>query len=294
MKIIRVLALFILSASLSLSSFAQKDTMIYINGEKVAGFLQQGSDDGVSFSVEINDRVVTINEKKSNIYKILLSNGQSVTYTQIKSARERGKFLKDGSPRRVRQQLLDDNQKIKLLKINTVALGFQTLSVGVEKLITPGNHWDLSFSFPGVALDDRLFGGVNIQAGYKRFLLFNITKNSDFLSNPWKGAYLKPELVLGLNSIIRSARLPNDGFDTGTESCFGAMLNIGYQISRPSGFVVDFFAGLGVGNRASRGPAYEDGPRLVKRLDHYGNFSFFDGLYNNGMYTFGINLGYQF
>ena len=293
MKIIRVLALFILSAPLSFSSFGQKDTMIYVNGEKVVGYLQQGNDDGVSFSIEIKDRVVTINEKKSNIYKILLSNGQSVTYTQIKSARERGKFLKEGSPRRIRQQLLDEEQKIKLLKVNAVALGFQTLSVGVEKMITPGNHWDLNFSFPAIALNDRLFGGVNIQAGYKRFLLLNIAQNSDFLSKTWQGAYVKPELVFGVNSMVRSGRERNDNFDTGTESCFGAMLNLGYQISRPSGFVIDLFAGLGVGNRNSQGPAFEDGITAVNRLDHYGNFSFLDGLYNNGMYTFGINLGYQ-
>lgn len=274
---------------------AQSDTLVYLNGDKVVGFLKEGTDDGVIFTLEVDGREVILNEKKSNIYMVKFENGQSLTYTDIRSKKAIKTYQNPNSPAKLRSEILQSDQKIRIIKLNSLSLPFQALTLGVEKMVLPGQHWDLNIGFINQHLSNEMTYGVYIKSGYKRFLVKNVLTNTEFLSNPHQGWYIKPEIVFGIMAVIKEDLRKEKSSDRGEERFVGSLVNIGYQISRPSGFIIDFHLGLGAGVRDNIGrPFYDFDSKIYSRVRSYGTLNFFEKLQANGMYDLGINIGYQF
>lgn len=188
---------------------------------------------------------IVIAESKDKIRKIIFENGTVMKFSESDFADARNYA----------------DQKKMLVKIDLFSVLAGTTSVSFEKSIEPGRSWEAGIGMIGLGFNKETMGnntGAFFRAGYKFINQPDYYMKGMRYSHIMKGGYIRPELMVhyfeSKNSysdmIYNNSTNSYDYFLVESKSRFtgmALMLNFGKQWVFNDAFVVDFFAGIGIG-----------------------------------------------
>jgi hypothetical protein len=230
-------------------SFAQ-DMILKRNNEIIhCKIIEVGLDD-IKYRLPEYPDDVSFAVAKDQVSKIVFENGSEMEFSkELTNAHN-----------------YEDNKR-NALKLDFLSPITGNTSISYERNLKPGRSIEGTLGFIGLGLntDDRNAGGVFIKAGYK------FIKDPDFYlrgmqyTHLLKGAYLKPELMLGFyaaNEYYWIERYDSNGywFDSEEKRVRGQVFSgalhlvLGKQWIIDNAFLIDFYSGIGYGFQASDKP----------------------------------------
>jgi len=261
----------ILTTFLSFNSFAQ-DLLIKTNNDSISCIIKEIGDEEIKYiSPDISESVL-FGIDKNDVRLIILANGKRLEFAHV---------------------MFDDKNyvtdKKHNIKINFLSPLFNSTNICYEKSIAPGRSFETTLGIIGAGWDngDTKDKGLFIKAGYKFIKSPDYYIKGQRFAHILKGAYIRPEIAI---SYYNYSEYQYDYFDfssneeryNDTNLMFGILLNAGKQWVYESGFVVDWFGGIGYG--------------FGKNNHDYGFHKAFIGAVEDNplIMTMGIRVGWNF
>ncbi|MDP3441897.1 MAG: hypothetical protein Q8T08_03470 [Ignavibacteria bacterium] len=283
MKYIKLLSVMLLM--LTVGSLHAQDMILKKNNEIIKCKIKEIGLDEVKYTIPEYSAEVTFSIDKDNLTKVIFENGKEMEF----------------------QKAMTDPANYIENKKNSLEVEFMSpitgnLTFAYERSLKPGRSMEgtLGLIGLGVNVNDENAGGAFVKFGYK------FIKDPDFYlrgmkyAHILKGAYVKPEIALGLMGRDYYDYYNYGGYydqwgnwiyqdpQQGRETVFSGTIQlvIGKQWVFDNAFLVDWYGGVGYGFTTQSNSDYDSNP-------YYYGYTIADAAFPIS-FSAGLRLGYLF
>lgn len=229
-------------------------------------------------------------ENKDRVKRIILANGTVMRFSE-------NEFMNANNY---------SNQRKMAVKIDMFSFLYGSTSVAFEQSIEPGRSWEVGVGFIGMGSNLNNGGDYNSRSGAFFKGGYKFINQPDYYlkgmryAHVMKGAYIRPELAVNFYNTIVTGTSNSSSFNTTTNmydivtenretkyrnSAFAFLLNFGKQWVFSDIFLVDAFAGIGLGigdeKKVSSTITSKTTSSSLYNPYYYGSGSYYDYNYYN-------------
>ncbi|SMO51037.1 hypothetical protein SAMN06265379_102106 [Saccharicrinis carchari] len=210
-----------------------QDLLIKNNNDSISCIVKEIGDEDIKYiNPEISETIL-FGVNKDKVRKIVFANGKELEFSE---------------------HMFDPNNyvtdKKHNIKINFLSPLFNSTNISYEKSIAPGQSFETALGIIGAGWDigENEETGIFVKVGYKFIKSPDYYIKGQRFAHILKGAYIRPEIAFSHYS-YKNYFYNNWDEErvSDTNTMFAILLNIGKQWVYESGFVVDWFGGVGYG-----------------------------------------------
>ncbi len=232
MNKLNLIALFLILNALP--QLKAQDLLIKASNDTIKCTIKEIGDEEIKYISPEISKTVLFGTNKDNVSKIIFANGKEMEFSSTMF--DAKNYVTD---------------KKNNIKINFLSPLFNSTNICYEKSIAPGRSFEATIGIIGAGWDvgDNKESGVFMKMGYKFIKSPDYYIKGQRFAHLLKGSYIRPEIAFSYYDYTQNYyySIGPDDHRNGTNIMGAILLNIGKQWVFESGFVVDWFVGVGYG-----------------------------------------------